>query len=96
MPDLFGNLPSFVACALIMAGAQLIYATVGFGAGMFAVALMAIVLPDLTDAVVVLLILTFVTEVWVLIRAWRLARTRLLGWLAPGMAVGLWLGGCLF
>ncbi len=92
MPDLFGNLLSFIACVLIMAGAQLIYATVGFGAGMFAVALMALVLPDLTGVVVVLLILTFVTEVWVLTRAWRQARIRLLGWLVPGMAVGLWLG----
>ena len=92
MPDLFGNLLSFIACVLIMAGAQLIYTTVGFGAGMFAVALMALVLPDLTGIVVVLLILTFVAEVWVLARAWRQVRIRLLGWLVPGMAVGLWLG----
>lgn len=92
MPDLFGNLPSFIACVLIMAAAQLIYATVGFGAGMVAVALMALVLPDLTGIVVVLLILTFVTEVWVLARNWRQAKIRLWGWLVPGMAGGLWLG----
>ncbi len=92
MPELFVNLPSFVACVLIMAGAQLIYATSGFGAGMFAVALMALVLPDLTGIVVVLLILTFVTEVWVLARTWRRAKIHLLGWLVPGMAAGLWLG----
>lgn len=92
MPDLFGDFVSFLACVLIMAVAQLIYATVGFGAGMFAVALMALVLPDLTGIVVVLLLLTFVTEVWVLARNWRWARIRLLGWLVPGMAAGLWLG----
>jgi uncharacterized membrane protein YfcA len=92
MPELFVDLPSFVACVLIMAGAQLIYATVGFGSGMFAVALMALVLPDLTDIVVVLLMLTAVTEVWVLARTWRRAKIRLLGWLVPGMVVGLWLG----
>jgi len=92
MPELFVNLPSFVACVLIMAGAQLIYATVGFGAGMFAVALMALVLPDLTGIVVVLLALTFLTEVWVLARSWRRAKTRLFGWLVPGMLAGLWLG----
>ena len=92
MPDLFVNLSSFVACVLIMTGAQLIYATVGFGAGMFAVALMALVLPDLTSIVVVLLILTFVTEVWVLARNWHQAKIRLLGWLVPGMFAGLWVG----
>jgi uncharacterized membrane protein YfcA len=92
MPELFVDLPTFVACVLIMAGAQLIYATVGFGSGMFAVALMALVLPDLTDIVVVLLMLTFVTEVWVLASAWRRAKIRLLGWLVPGMVAGLWLG----
>ena len=92
MPDLFVNLPSLVACILIMAGAQLIYATVGFGAGMFAVSLMALVLPDLTGIVVVLLILTFVTEVWVLARDWPRAKIRLLGWLVPGVVLGLWLG----
>lgn len=92
MPDLFGHPLPLIACVLIMAGAQLIYATVGFGAGMFAVTLMAMVLPDLTGVVVVLLILTLVTEVWVLTRAWRQARIRLVVWLVPGMAVGLWLG----
>ncbi|UCE60889.1 MAG: sulfite exporter TauE/SafE family protein [Phycisphaerales bacterium] len=92
MPELFGDIPSFVACVLIMAAAQVIYATVGFGAGMFAVSLMALVLPNLTGVVVVLLILTFVTEVWVLAHNWHHARIRLLGWLLPGMAVGLWTG----
>ncbi len=92
MPELFDNLPTFIACALIMAGAQLIYATIGFGAGMFAVTLMALVLPDLTGAVVVLLIVTLVTEISVLSRNWQRARIRLVGWLVPGMALGLWLG----
>ena len=92
MPELFVDLPSFVACVLVMAVAQMIYATVGFGAGMFAVALMALVLPDLTGIVIVLLMLTFVTEVWVLAHNWRRAKMRLLVWLVPGMFAGLWVG----
>lgn len=92
MPDLFGSLLTYIGCALIMAVAQLIYATVGFGAGMFAVSLMALLLPDLTGIVVVLLVLTFITEVWVLTRSWRQVRFRLLSWLVPGLAVGLYLG----
>jgi uncharacterized membrane protein YfcA len=92
MPALFPDIPTFVACALIMAAAQFIYATVGFGAGMFSMAMFALILPDLTDAVTVLLFLTFVTELGVLLRAWRHARARLLLGLVPTMALGLWLG----
>jgi uncharacterized membrane protein YfcA len=92
MPDLFGSIQQFAVCMLIMLGAQLIYATVGFGAGMFAVALMALVLPDLADIVVMLLILTLIAEISVLARSWRHIESRMLVWLIPGLLIGLWLG----
>lgn len=92
MPALFPDTATFVACCLIITGAQFIYATVGFGAGMFAVALLAMVLPDLKDAVATLLLLTLVTEIWVLAHAWRHARLWLLLGLLPTMALGMWLG----
>jgi uncharacterized membrane protein YfcA len=92
MPELFPGVVSFVLCALVVAGAQFIYATVGFGAGMFSIALLALILPDLADAVAILLVPTVVTEVWVLARAWRAARLRLLLALLPTMVVGMWLG----
>lgn len=92
MPDLFPNVVVYVICGLVMAGAQFLYATVGFGAGMFSVALLAMLLPDLAPVVATLLILTFVTELSVLSRAWRHVRFRLLLWILPTMAVGMWLG----
>lgn len=92
MPDLFPSLASFVLAAIVVCGAQLIYATVGFGAGMFAVSFLALILPDLGGAVAALLLLTLVTEVWVLGHEWRHARGRLLIGLVPAMALGLWLG----
>ena len=92
MPDFFGSIQILVICMLIMLGAQLIYATVGFGAGMFAVALMALVLPDLAGIVVILLILTFIAELWVLARSWRHIEVRVLAWPIPGLLAGLWLG----
>ncbi|MFH1418997.1 MAG: sulfite exporter TauE/SafE family protein [Planctomycetota bacterium] len=95
MPELFPNLTTFVLCGLIVAGAQLIYAMVGFGAGMFAIALLALVLPDLAPAVATLLILTFVTEVWVLAGHWRKAKLWLLVGLLPTMIIGMWLGTAL-
>ncbi len=65
MPELFPSVTVFVLCGLVVACAQMIYATVGFGAGMFSIALLAMLLPDLAGAVAALLLLTLVTEVWV-------------------------------
>jgi uncharacterized membrane protein YfcA len=92
MPSLFVDLPTFVFCCLIMAGGQLIYATVGFGAGMFAVSLLALVLPDLAGTVTALFLITLVTELYVLFHAWRAARVRLLLGLLPTTVVGMWIG----
>ncbi len=92
MPELFPDTATFVLCGLILLVAQLIYATIGFGAGMFSIALLALILPDLATSVAILFLLTFVTEVWVLSRAWRQARLRLLLGLLPTTAVGMWVG----
>ena len=92
MPELFPDTTTFVLCALVVAGAQLIYATAGFGAGMFSIALLAMILPDLGPAVATLYVLTFLTEVWVLLHAWRQAKARLLLGLLPTTMLGMWLG----
>jgi uncharacterized membrane protein YfcA len=92
MPELFPSVLLFLLSGLIVAGSQLIYATVGFGAGMFSIALLAMLLPDLAAAVATLFLLTFLTEAWVLLRSWRLARVKLLLSLLPTAAIGLWLG----
>lgn len=92
MPELFPDAATFLLCGLILLVAQLIYATIGFGAGMFSIALLALILPDLAKPVVTLLLLTFITEVWVLTRAWRQARPWLLLGLLPTTAVGMWVG----
>lgn len=92
MPELFPDVPTFLLCGLVVLVAQLIYATIGFGAGMFSIALLALILPDLAGSVVTLLVLTFVTEVWVLAHAWRQARLRLLLGLLPTTALGMWFG----
>jgi hypothetical protein len=90
LPELFPSLTVYVLALLVMGGAALIYATVG--AGMFAVSLLALLLPDLTDIVVVLLILSLLTEIWVLSQTWRETnRPLMLGLLVP-MIMGL-IGG---
>jgi len=92
MPELFPDVPTFLLCGLVVLVAQLIYATVGFGSGMFSIALLALILPDLAGSVATLLLLTFVTEVWVLAHAWREARPWLLLGLLPTTALGMWIG----
>lgn len=92
MPELFPTVPLLLASVAVMAAAQMIYATLGFGAGMFAVSLLALMLPDLRGVVVVLLILTLITETWVLAFHWRRARFDLLLWLIPTTGAGLWIG----
>ena len=92
MPELFPSLTIFVLSSLIMVGAQLIYAAVGFGAGMFSITLLAMLLPDLAGTVTTLFLLTLVTELWVLSRTWRDGDLRILLGLLPTTALGLWLG----
>jgi uncharacterized membrane protein YfcA len=92
MPTLLPDWTSLALATAIVLVAQLIYATVGFGAGMFAIALFALIWPDLARPVATLALLTLVTEVWVLTHAWRHARPRLLLLLLPTMALGMWLG----
>ncbi len=92
MPELFPSLTIFVLSSLIMVGAQLIYAAVGFGAGMFSITLLAMLLPDLAGAVTTLFVLTLVTELCVLSRTWRDGNLRVLLGLLPTSALGLWLG----
>jgi uncharacterized protein len=92
MPELFPDLSTYLLCSLILLCAQLIYAAVGFGAGMFSIALLALVLPDLAKPVATLLVLFLITEVGVLTRVWRQAKPRLLLGLLPTTALGMWLG----
>lgn len=92
MPELFPTLPAYLVSLLVIAGAMFVYATVGFGAGMVAVALLAFILPELPGTVAVLMVLTCLTEVSVLARNWRAAEPRLLGLLVIPMAIGLWIG----
>lgn len=82
----------YLFCLLILIGGQIIYATVGFGAGMFSVTLMVIVLDDLPGVVSTILLLTWITEVLVLSREWRHAWGKLLWIIVPPLIVGAWIG----
>lgn len=93
IPTLFQNsLPIYLLCLLILIGGQFIYATVGFGAGMFAVTLLVLLLDDLPGVVMTMLLLTWITEVIVLSREWRHAWGKMLLVIVPPTVIGLWVG----
>lgn len=95
LPTLFPTVGHYVLALLILIGGQLIYATVGFGAGMFAITLLVLLLDDLPGVVMMMLLLTWTTEVMVLSREWRHARGKMLLWMVPPMALGTVVGTAL-
>lgn len=92
MSPLFPDATSLALACLIAAVAQVIYATVGFGAGMFAVTALALFISDLAGIVATLFVLTAATEVWILVRDGRRALGRTLASILPGAAIGTVIG----
>lgn len=82
----------YLLSLLILITGQIIYATVGFGAGMFAVTVLVILLDDLPGVVSTMLLLTWITEVLVLSREWRHIWGRLLFVIVPPLFLGVWIG----
>ncbi len=89
LPEVFPDVQAFVLSALTVAFAQFVYATAGFGAGMVGLALLALVLPDLAPAVMIIGVLALLTEVWVVARSHREAAWPMLARLFPPTAIGM-------
>jgi uncharacterized membrane protein YfcA len=62
---IFDSIPQFLIVCLIVAVAEAVYVLLGFGAGLIAVGTMALLLPELKDAVVLLLLVNLPAELWV-------------------------------
>ena len=68
---IFDSLPQFIIVCLILAAAEAVYVLLGFGAGLIAVGAMALLLPELKDAVVLLLLVNLPAELWVVRSSWK-------------------------
>jgi len=88
----FSSLPQFVVACLILAGAQAIYVLLGFGAGMVAVGLLALILPELRDVIVILLLVNLPAEAYVVASSWRRVSWRGVLLITAGVAVGIPIG----
>jgi uncharacterized membrane protein YfcA len=89
---IFDSIPQFVIVCLILAVAEMVYVLLGFGAGLIAVGTMALLLPELKDAVVLLLLVNLPAELWVVRSSWRQISWRGVLVIFVGVALGIPLG----
>jgi uncharacterized membrane protein YfcA len=89
---IFDTLPQFFGVCLILAIAEAVYVLLGFGAGLIAVGTMALLLPNLKDAVVLLLLVNLPAELWVVRSSWRQISWRGVLVIFAGVALGIPLG----
>jgi uncharacterized membrane protein YfcA len=92
---IFDSLPQFLIVCLILAIAEAVYVLLGFGAGLIAVGTMALLLPELKDAVVLLLLVNLPAELWVVRSSWQRISWRGVLVIFVGVALGIPLGTSL-
>lgn len=95
METVFPSVWVLVAAAAILFVSQVVYVTLGFGAGLVAVGGLSLVLPEVQDAVVLLLLVNLPAEIAIVSTSFRRVQWRRLGWVVAGIVVGIPLGGVL-
>jgi uncharacterized membrane protein YfcA len=92
---IFDSLAQFLLACVILAVAETVYVLLGFGAGLIAVGALALIMPELRDAVVVLLLVNLPAELYVVHSSWRHIQWRgvlaLFVAVAVGIPIGAWL-----
>lgn len=92
---IFASLPEFLLVCLTLAAAEAVYVLLGFGAGLIAVGFLALLLPELRDAVVLLLLINLPAELYVVRTSWRQISWRGVALLFLGVGVGIPFGSWL-
>jgi uncharacterized membrane protein YfcA len=91
-PHVFTSLAQFAVVNAVLVLAQVVYVAFGFGSGLIAVGLLALMFPGLQDVVVLLLLVNLPAEILVVVRSWREIIWRRAGAIAAGVVVGVPLG----
>ena len=92
LETVFTSAPQFLLVCLVLAVAEAVYVLLGFGAGLIAVGSLALLLPELRDAVVILLLVNLPAELYVVRSSWREISWRGVLILFAGVAIGIPLG----
>ena len=88
----FETWPEFAAVCLVLVVAQAVYVLFGFGAGLVAVGAMALLVPRVTDVVVLLVLVSAPAEISVVSRARKQIAWRGIWLLCTGLAIGVVVG----
>lgn len=92
LPTFFNSPAEFVAACAVVALAQSVYVLFGFGSGLVTVAILALVLSDLQDVVVLILLINLPAELFVVLRSRGAIEWRGVLRLCLGIIVGIPLG----
>ncbi len=97
MPDIliFESLTQFLLTCGVLFIAQLVYVLFGFGSGLIAVGMLAVIFVDIRDVVVLLLLVNLPAELWVTWKARAEIRWRPIVALGLGIAAGIPLGAII-
>jgi uncharacterized membrane protein YfcA len=94
LETIFTTATQCAATCAVLAFAQAVYVLFGFGAGLIAIGALGLVLPEIQDAVVLLLLINLPSEVLVVLSSWRSITWRgvlvMAASIAVGMPVGAW------
>lgn len=88
----FESTPDYFAACAIVAVAQAVYVSFGFGSGLIAVGGLALIVPELRDVVVLLLLVNVPAELFVVLRSRRSIEWRGVFRIAIGLIIGIPLG----
>lgn len=91
----FESVPEFLAVCAVVAVAQVVYVLFGFGSGLITVAGLALLVPDLTDVVVLVLLVNIPIELSIVLRSRRSIEWTGVLRLAVGIVLGIPVGTAL-
>ena len=91
-PTFFDSVPAYLAACVIVVVSQIVYVLFGFGSGLVLVGLLALVVPDLRDVVVLVLLVNVPAELFVVYRSRRSIRWKGVATIGIGVAAGIPLG----
>jgi uncharacterized membrane protein YfcA len=88
----FSSWPEWLAVCLVLVAAEIIYVSLGFGAGLIAVGLSAAIHPEVRDIAVILLLVNLPVEIHVVFRSWSEVEWRRVSMICLGVLFGVPLG----
>jgi len=91
-PTIFASWPQFAVTCLVLGVAQAVYVLFGFGSGLIALGVLALVFPSVQDIVVMILVISLPAELWVVWISRRHVPWREVALIGAGIVAGVPVG----